>query len=60
MVQIFNESGKFGFEILNDGIYKCDRKLGEVGCTDTGWWFTRATDETQQRIPCDSALDAVW
>ncbi|WP_375511042.1 hypothetical protein [uncultured Nostoc sp.] len=60
MAQIFTECEKFGFEILDDGIYNNDVKLGKVGCTDNGWWFTRATDETQQHIPCDSALDAVW
>jgi hypothetical protein len=60
MAQIFNECDKYGFEILNDGIYNNDIKLGEVGQTDGDWWFTRAADETQQRIPCDSALDAVW
>jgi hypothetical protein len=60
MAQIFNECEKYGFEILDDGIYNNDIKLGEVGCTDGGWWFTRATDSTQQRISCDSALEAVW
>jgi hypothetical protein len=60
MAQIFNECEKYGFEILDDGIYNNDIKLGEVGCTDAGWWFTRATDETQQHISCDSALEAVW
>ncbi|BBD70209.1 hypothetical protein NIES4072_65750 [Nostoc commune NIES-4072] len=60
MAQIFIECEKFGFEILDDGIYHNDLKLGEVGQTDGSWWFTRATDEMQQRIPCDSALDAVW
>ncbi|MBG1258224.1 hypothetical protein [Nostoc commune] len=60
MSQIFVECEKFGFEILDDGIYQNDEKLGEVGQTDGGWWFTRTADETQQRIPCDSALDAVW
>ncbi|MBD2532386.1 hypothetical protein H6G97_23525 [Nostoc flagelliforme FACHB-838] len=58
MAQIFNECQKYGFEILNDGIYQNDEKLGEVGQTDTGWWFTRAADETQ-RILCDSAMSAV-
>ncbi|MCC5620288.1 hypothetical protein [Nostoc sp. CHAB 5715] len=60
MAQIFKECEKYGFEMLDDGIYQNDQKLGEVGCTDLGWWFTRAADETQQRIPCDSVLDAVW
>ncbi|MBD2535991.1 hypothetical protein H6G97_44395 [Nostoc flagelliforme FACHB-838] len=58
MAQIFNECEKFGFEILNEGIYQNDEKLGEVGQTDGGWWFTRAADETQ-RVPCDSAMEAV-
>ncbi|MCC5632474.1 hypothetical protein LC613_33175 [Nostoc sphaeroides CHAB 2801] len=58
MAQIFNECEKFGFEILDDGIYQNDQKLGEVGCTDGGWWVMR-TGEYQQ-MPCDSALDAVW
>ncbi|MBD6621205.1 hypothetical protein FNW02_37300 [Komarekiella sp. 'clone 1'] len=60
MSQIFNECEKFGFEILDDGIYRNDEKLGEVGCSNGNWWFIRAEDETQQRISCDSALDAVW
>ncbi|MBD2536649.1 hypothetical protein H6G97_48335 [Nostoc flagelliforme FACHB-838] len=58
MAQIFNECEKYGYEILDDGIYQNDEKLGEVGQTDGGWWFTRAADETQ-RIPCDSAMSAV-
>ncbi|MCC5622162.1 hypothetical protein [Nostoc sp. CHAB 5715] len=58
MAQIFNECQNYGYEILNDGIYQNDEKLGEVGQTDGDWWFTRAADETQ-RIPCDSAMEAV-
>jgi hypothetical protein len=58
MVQIFNECEKYGFEILDDGIYQNNVKLGEVGCTDDGWWVIR-TGECQQ-MPSDSALDAVW
>ena len=34
MAQIFNECEKYGYEILDDGIYHNDMKLGEVGCTD--------------------------
>ncbi|MHC5755932.1 MAG: hypothetical protein ACYTXF_35915 [Nostoc sp.] len=60
MAQIFTECEKFGFDILDDEIYHNDVKLGEVGQTHGGWWFTCAADETQQRIPCDSALDAMW
>jgi hypothetical protein len=37
MAQIFNECEKYGFEILDDGIYQNNVKLGEVGCTDGGW-----------------------
>lgn len=60
MVQIFNECEKFGLELLNDGVYRNDEKLGEVGCTDGTWWFTHAADARKQRISCNSALDAVW
>jgi hypothetical protein len=57
MAQIFNECEKYGFEILDDGIYHNDVKLGEVGCTDGGWWVMR-TGECQQ-MSCDSAVEAV-
>jgi hypothetical protein len=59
MSQVFAECEKFGFEILDDGIYHNDVKLGDVGCTDNGWWVMR-TAEKQKRILCNSALDAVW
>ncbi|MBD2248492.1 hypothetical protein [Nostoc sp. FACHB-888] len=58
MAHIFNECQNYGYEILNDGIYNDDIKLGEVGQTDSNWWLTRAADETQ-RIACDSAMDVV-
>ncbi|RCJ29509.1 hypothetical protein A6769_35555 [Nostoc punctiforme NIES-2108] len=58
MAQIFNECQKYGFEILDDGIYHNNMKLGKVGCTDGRWWFTRAADKTQ-RIPCDSAMEVI-
>ncbi|ODG98034.1 hypothetical protein A4S05_01045 [Nostoc sp. KVJ20] len=58
MAQISDECEKYGFEILDDGIYNNNIKLGEVGQTDSNWWLTRATDETQ-RIACDSAMDVV-
>ncbi len=60
MVQIAAECEKYGLELLDDGIYHGDIKLGEIGCTDNRWWFVRASEEYQGRIPCDSALDAVW
>jgi hypothetical protein len=59
MAQIFTECEKFGFDIGDDGIYRDDMKLGEVGCTDGSWWFIR-TGESQEKVPCDSALDTVW
>ncbi|MFK0731521.1 MAG: hypothetical protein ACIWVG_10225, partial [Gloeotrichia echinulata HAB0833] len=76
MVQIAVECEKFGFELLNDGIYHNDVKLGEVGCTLVStlrptqciaslnslgrWWVKRASSNHQQQVPCDSAFDAVW
>jgi hypothetical protein len=60
MVQIAEECEKYGFEILSDGIYDHDQKLGEVSCTNSRWWVIRTTSVHQQKVPCDSALDAVW
>jgi hypothetical protein len=66
MVQIFNECEKYGFEILDDGIYNSDtygrklRKLGEVGYTEGGWWVIRAVRGNTERVLCQSALEAVW
>ncbi|WP_230967266.1 hypothetical protein [Nostoc commune] len=58
MAQVFGECEKYGFEILDDGIYNNDMKLGEVGCTNGGWWVMRIGES--QQMPCDSAMDAVW
>ena len=58
MAQIFNECEKYGFEILDDGIYNNDVKLGGVGCTNGTWWVMRIGE--CQQMPCDSAMDAVW
>ncbi|MBD2229886.1 hypothetical protein H6G08_36480, partial [Calothrix anomala FACHB-343] len=60
MAQIALECEKFGFELLDDGIYNNDKKLGSAGCTDGRWWVKRASSEHQQQVPCDSAFDAVW
>jgi hypothetical protein len=60
MAQIAVECEKFGFELLDDGIYNNDVKLGEAGCTDGRWWVNRASSEHQQPVPCDSVFDAVW
>jgi hypothetical protein len=60
MVQIANECENLGLELLDDGIYRGDEKLGEAGQTNGNWWFIRTDDATQQRIFCNSASDAVW
>lgn len=54
------ECEKFGFELLDEGIYNNDKKLGSAGCTDGRWWVERASSDHQQQVPCDSAFDAVW
>ncbi|WP_063748439.1 hypothetical protein [Fischerella sp. PCC 9605] len=60
MVKIAAECEKFGFDLLEDGIFHDDVKLGEVGCTDGRWWFVLASSQHQERVPCDSVTDAVW
>ncbi|MBW4566086.1 MAG: hypothetical protein KME32_34445 [Mojavia pulchra JT2-VF2] len=60
MVQIFNECEQHGLELLDDGIYTSDgEKLGEVGCTEGKWWIIRASSEHQQKVACESAMEAV-
>ena len=59
MCEIAAQCEQFGFELLDDGIYKDEQKLGSIGCTKGKWWVIRATSVHQQKIPCDSALDAV-
>ncbi|WP_373528902.1 hypothetical protein [Nostoc sp.] len=58
MAQIFNECEKFGFEILDDGIYRDDQKLGEVGCSSGKWWVIRASS-VEQKVACESVAEAV-
>lgn len=60
MVHIFDACEQHGLELLEDGIYRNDHKLGEAGQTNGNWWFTRTDDSNQQRIFCNSASDAVW
>ena len=60
MCEIAAQCEQFGFELLDDGIYKDEQKLGSIGCTEGKWWVVRATSVHQQKIPCDSAFDAVW
>ncbi|AVH63892.1 hypothetical protein [Nostoc sp. 'Peltigera membranacea cyanobiont' N6] len=58
MAHIFNECEKYGFEILDDGIYNNKGvKLGQVGCTDGNWWVKRRYSVQQQYS--NSVLDAV-
>jgi hypothetical protein len=58
IAQVAVECEKFELELMEDGIYHNDVKLGEVGFSNGNWWFVRAGE--QERVPCDSALDAVW
>ena len=60
MCEIAAQCEQFGFEILDNGIYYQDQKLGQVGCTNGRWWVTRASSEHQQKVPCDSVFDAMW
>jgi hypothetical protein len=60
MAQISTECEKFEFDILDDGIYYNDTKLGEVGCTDGNWWVVRVSCLSKIKILCDSAFSAVW
>ncbi|MBD2497892.1 hypothetical protein [Nostoc sp. FACHB-280] len=58
MAQIFNACEQHGLELLDDGIYQDDVKLGEVGCTDGHWWVIRAASG-QHKMACGSPDEAV-
>ncbi|RCJ38654.1 hypothetical protein A6770_39705 [Nostoc minutum NIES-26] len=58
MSQIFNACEQHSLELLDDGIYRNDEKLGEVGFTDGNWWVIRASSEGQ-KMACNSADEAV-
>jgi hypothetical protein len=60
MTLIAAECEKFEFDILDDGIYYNDAKLGEVGCIDGNWWVVRVSCPSKIKILCDSAFSAVW
>ncbi|RCJ24403.1 hypothetical protein A6770_28315 [Nostoc minutum NIES-26] len=60
MVQLFDACEQHGLELLEDGIYQQDVKLGQAGCTNGNWWFTSATQAKPEKIFCDSVEDAVW
>jgi hypothetical protein len=38
MCEIAAQCEQFGFELLDDGIYKNEQKLGSIGCTEGKWW----------------------
>ncbi|MFN6499065.1 MAG: hypothetical protein RMX65_018995 [Nostoc sp. DedQUE01] len=58
MAQIATECEKQGLELLDDGIYKDNVKLGSVGFTDGNWWIIRASSGQHKRA-CDSVDEAV-
>ncbi|MBD2492447.1 hypothetical protein [Aulosira sp. FACHB-615] len=60
MAQIFDACEQHGLELLEDGIYKQDVKLGQAGCTNGNWWFTSASQVKPEKVFCDSVKDAVW
>ncbi|MBD2439808.1 hypothetical protein [Nostoc sp. FACHB-110] len=59
MSQIFDACEQHGLELLDDGIYQDDVKLGEVGFTDANWWVIRAAQAHQGRAICESVDEAV-
>ncbi|MBC1270615.1 hypothetical protein GNF07_26585 (plasmid) [Trichormus variabilis FSR] len=59
MAQIADECEKHGLELLDDGVYRGDVRLGEVGCTDGNWWVIRASSVGQQKATCESAIAGV-
>lgn len=59
LVQIFDACEQHGLELLDDGIYQDDEKLGEVGFTDGNWWYIRSSQAHQGRVICESVDEAV-
>ncbi|MBD2505681.1 hypothetical protein [Anabaena azotica] len=57
MVHIFNECQKYGLDILDDGIYHNDLKVGQVGCTNGNWWVILGCSGKAQYS--NSVFDAV-
>ncbi|MCG6133510.1 MAG: hypothetical protein MET45_02395 [Nostoc sp. LLA-1] len=56
--QIAQECEKHGFELLNDGIYSSDFKIGEVGYNGV-WWYIRTLLGRENKVFCQSVADAV-
>ncbi|MBD2683267.1 MULTISPECIES: hypothetical protein [Nostoc] len=59
MVRIFNDYEKCGLQLLEDGNYRDDVKLGSVGFTDGNWWLIGASSVQQHKVACDSVDGAV-
>lgn len=59
IVQIADECDKLGLELLDNGIYNNDQNLGQVGCTNGQWWVKRASSIHQQKVLCNSVMNAV-
>jgi hypothetical protein len=60
LAQISVAADEFGLELLDDGIYDGDVKLGEVGYNNGSWWVLRTSSLHQEKIPCDSVKEAMW
>jgi hypothetical protein len=58
MCQIAQECEKQGFELLDDGIYSSDFKVGEVGYNGS-WWYIRTLLGRENKVLCSSLADAV-
>lgn len=56
--QIAQECEKHGFELLDDGIYSSNFKVGEVGF-DGVWWYIRTLLGRENKVFCQSVADAV-
>nr|WP_206757379.1 transposase family protein [Nostoc sp. FACHB-280] len=50
MSQIFDACGQHGLELLDDGIYRNDVKLGKVGFTNGNWCVIRTAPAHQGRV----------
>ncbi|MDJ0798364.1 MAG: hypothetical protein QNJ51_16355 [Calothrix sp. MO_167.B12] len=60
MAEIANECERFELDLYDDGIYHNDIKLGEIGCSNGNWWVLQASSQEQEKLPCNSASDALW
>ncbi|MEJ1930858.1 hypothetical protein WDZ92_11400 [Nostoc sp. NIES-2111] len=58
MAEVATECEKCGLELLDDGVYRDDQKLGEVELRQGILWAVRADD--RERVMCECGVDAVW